>query len=280
MLRMRFIGFLAVMVTFLNACGSAPSNNGGVFQPSIINWERDPSFVVFSIDVIGGESSFLDRNRIPLCAVYGDNRVVWTDTSQPNQTTVLFDVVQDNAIYDFVTDLTVNKRIYTYESGADVQPLSEQNPVVEQVKLHVNGKLHITDGFSGWASGFFTDVLSACRSISQAPALFEPAGGWISAVIVEADNSASVVRWDAELSGLPMWSFSDSDRRVWVDDPRLVKILWNVTVNTPFNRQFEEDDNFYHVAFEVPGVQREAPPAPAANELEAARRIEGLTNNN
>lgn len=264
------------MTVALAACGgAAPSPDSGPVElggDAVIYWPRQADHVVFQIDVVGGdEAAFERRNDIPLCTIYGDNRIVWTDGSGSGRTQVLFDALDDVTIYTFVSDLSVNYRLYTYESLRDTQLLTEDAPpVYEQIRLNVNDREHTTDNFAAWPSGFFQDILADCRSLSQAPALFEPSGGWLSAAFAEYDPDAPVITWSAEVSGVSLSALADAERRLWVDNTNL-PILWNIVTNSPRSRLADDGGAYVRLAFEVPNVHRTAPPAPSPDELEAAR---------
>lgn len=274
---------ILILASFLAACRSnapaAPSRNPLAGGPAI-TWERDPNQVVFRADVVGGEPSLLRLNEVPECTIYGDNRIVWTD-NQPNQVIVLFDFVEDITIYDFIQRMTVEFRVYTYEAiaGEGAPDPMTSSPVVEQISVNVNDDLHTIDGFSNWESGYFRDVLTACRDLSRAPALFEPSGGWLSAERVAYDPDATVVLWSTEATGISLESLGIFEQKIWVNDPNLVRVLWSGVTNAPRSLlHYQAEGQYYAVAFEVPGVMRNAPAAPDNNEAgEATGTLEAIT---
>jgi len=271
---------LSALALTLAGCRGNPAQGGGEAGggPSFagdnaIRWPRDASHTIFEIRVAGGPSTFQQRNEVPLCAVYGDNRVVWLDTTQPNRTIVLFDVVEDIEIYDFVTDLTVNKRLFTYEGTAEDFYAEDQRPVYERILLDVNDTRHVTDGFADWPSGYFRDLLETCTGISETPALFEPSGGWLSATTANYEADAATITWNPEGAGIDLNALAGDNDRIWVDTPSTVNRLWNTMTNSPNYRQFQQEEDYYHVVFEVPNVHPSSPPAPAPDELEQARLL-------
>lgn len=270
------LALLMLVSLMLVACGggnTAPAAENNP-SPSIV-WERDANEVVFRADVVGGPDLFADLNDIPHCTVYGDNRVVWTDISQPGRTIVFFDVVTDAQIESFVADLTVNERIFTYDGLAAIQPPGETRPVYEELILNVNGDQHITDGFAEWPGGYFRDVMGKCKAISAQPALFEPNGGWLSTIHTDYDPTATVIQWNAESAGISLAEVASTEASIWVDN-ELVPIFWNILTNSPTNRIFEEDELYFEVAFQVPNVMRDAPPVP--EDPAAARLIPDIEN--
>ncbi|MBI5667458.1 MAG: hypothetical protein HZC41_05575 [Chloroflexi bacterium] len=248
----------------LAACGGGGDTGTPVANVSPIEWDRSPATIVFRADVEGGSSQddFLARNEIPPCTVYGDNRVVWTNELGPFETQVLWDKVTDDQIRQFVTDLQINKQFYNYSAKANLEPPSSTSPVVETLTLFVNGKNYKTDAFGGWDIDYYRRVMDSCKQISTAPVLFEPTAAWVSVVAVEYDPNAPILPWDSPASQLNLAELAASGERKWITD-RNVPVLWNMLRTSPPRTQFVEGENQYHIALEVPGVTRSAPPAPS-----------------
>jgi hypothetical protein len=262
----RFLALIVILLVLSSCQTSAGDASGAPPDNSAIQWDRSPSTVVFRADVTGGSSAgtFLARNEVPSCTVYGDNRVVWLSQAGSYETQVLWDQVSDQAIRDFVSYLTINERFFEYEAQADLQPASSVSPVIETLSLFVSGQQHQSDAYSGWEGDYYTRVLSKCQTISGAPVLYEPPAAWVSVEAIPADQpdtSAFNVPWNAAASGLSLAELAASGERRWITD-RNVPVLWNLIRNSVSNLRFTEGETQYHLALEVPSVTREAPPAP------------------
>jgi hypothetical protein len=262
---MRRLIMLGLIGALLTACGGPPPaeqiESGGVIQ-----WERDPQTIVFRADVVGGAAAerFRTRNDVPLCTIYGDNRIVWINDLGDFRTQVLWDRLTDAQIESFITYLTVAERIFTYEAAADLQTSAGNSaPVVEQMTIQVNGQRHVTDSFGGWDINYFQDIVDVCHSISQGPVLYEPTdGAWVSVRATTYNSNVPTVIWeDTDDSPLSLRRLSDSGEREWVDG-QVVSVLWNLFRTSSPNLHFLEGDQMYRVALEVPGVTRDAPPPP------------------
>lgn len=275
-MRFRQVLLMVSVTALLAACGGSDANSGGVPQGRLgdesINWPNDPSHIVFQIDVVGGLDTIEQRNDVPLCTIYGDGRVVWVPNSQPGQNAIFFDALQAITIRDFVLDLVVNFQVYNYSSLADVQALDGSEPVYEQIIVNVNDERHVTDGFDNWPTDFFREILDKCQNLSQAPALVEPTGGWMSAAYTDFDEQATIINWNAEASGIDLIQLIESDEMLWVDN-EVLPVLWNVMTNSPRNRIFAQRDSYFLVALQVPNVHRDTPPTPTNEELAEARSL-------
>ncbi|MEL6148055.1 MAG: hypothetical protein AAFV33_07880 [Chloroflexota bacterium] len=273
---------LMLAMLLLAACGGQNNAGGGGVSngrsgTEDINWNSDASHIVFQIDVVGGGDAIDQRNDIALCTIYGDNRIVWTPDSQPGQRIVLFDYLETITVGDFILDLIINFDIYEYGAQAAVQLPGDETPVYEQIVVGVNDRVHITDGFEEWPTDFFRDILDRCRNLSTRPVTVAPEGGWLTAEFANFDPTATIITWNAEASGIDLLLLADADedvRRLWVDND-VLPILWNVMVNSPRSRLFEQGDDYFRIGFEVPNLTRDAPPAPATEEeLIEARSLE------
>ncbi|MEM6282333.1 MAG: hypothetical protein AAF787_09090, partial [Chloroflexota bacterium] len=172
--------------------------------------------------------------------------------------------------------------IYEYGAQAGVQVPDGDPPVYEQIVMGVNDRTHITDGFEAWPPSYFENILDTCRNLSARPVTVAPAGGWLSATFVTLDPDATIITWNAEATGIDLILLADrydptgESGLLWIDND-VLPILWNVMVNSPRNRLFEQGDEYFQVALAVPDLTRDAPPAPATEEeLTRARILEEI----
>ena len=255
---MRWIVTFALLL-LMAACRPAQPE----VKPNIVGWDRSPQTIVFRADIVGGESDFQARNNIPNCTIYGDNRIVWVNELGPSQLQVLEDRLPDTAINVFVQHLAVDERIYTYEARLkEIQAQADVNPVVETVALNVNDIAHTADSFGGWDGDWFPRVLDACKKLSQAPVLVAPTSGWVSAQSVPFSMQPPITSWDAKAMGLSLSSVADGAPH-WIKGAS-ASSLWNTLHTLPSNLLFEDGSNYFEVALQVPGITRDAPPAPAS----------------
>ncbi len=163
---------LVILVLLLASCQvfgggeeSSTGNNAAAASGSI-QWERDPLEVVFRADIVGGEDqdSFFRKNNVPDCTVYGDNRVVWDNEALRGEAQILWDRVSDAVIRNFIGELTVNYRIFTYDAQADLEPPSSVAPVVEVITLRVNDMVHTGPTRSEAGPATITTTSSPCVS--------------------------------------------------------------------------------------------------------------------
>ncbi len=252
-----------IMAFLLAACGGQTPADGAASGNSVIQWDRSPQTIVFRADVVGGDTAntLRARNEVPICTIYGDNRIVWTNELSNFETQVLWDQLTDQQVQDFVSYLTIVQRIYTFDAQADLQPPSAVSPVVETLSVFVNGRPHKTDSFAAWENGYFQSIVTVCKTISTAPVLFEPQGAWVSAQVAEYNPNVPGLLWDGNAAGLKLADLASSGERKWITDQNL-RILWNIIRTSSPLTLFNENEASYEVALEVPGVNRDAPPAP------------------
>jgi hypothetical protein len=249
-------------VIVLTACQTDQGQNSTPTRPaSLIQWDGSPSNIVFQADVVGGPQDITRVSEVPLCTIYGDNRVVWVNELDAFHVEILYDYVDDVAIEDFVVYLTVQERIYTYEAHAAEQEIGDLEPVVETVSINVNGQMHTADAFSGWDSQWFARVVRACKRISQSPILFEPNGAWLTVQVADYNFAAPTVNWNAQGANLSLAEVANSGQPRWIEDSNVV-VLWNYLNTLPSNLLFLENNLFHQIAVQVPGISRISPPPP------------------
>jgi hypothetical protein len=255
-----------MMIVVMTACNSNTGGDpltvqGGSINP--IEWDRNPSTVVFRADVTGGNSDpLLARSELPPCTVYGDNHVVWTNELGPFETQVLEDRLTDDQVRNFVNYVALNEQFYNNAARQDNAPANAVSPVVETLTLFVNNVNLVTDAFAGWTVDYYQRLLKACKDISIAPALYVPTAAWVSVQAVPYDPTSPGIFWDAQANNLSLAELAASGERRWITD-RNVRVIWEILRTSPPSVQFNEAELPYHVALEVPNVTRNAPPAPA-----------------
>jgi hypothetical protein len=238
----------------LAACAPAPN-------PNVIYWDRSPDSIVFRIDVVGGATSPLDAfNDIPRCTIYGDNLVVWVNNLGGFETQVLVDRVPDAAIIRFIEYLTVSEQIYTFTAPA---PPTAQggSPKVATATISVAGLTHTANALGGWDDDWFERVSLVCASLSQAPVLFVPAGGWLSAVTATYTVDTPASLWRADELGVRLAEVEAGGQAVWITGEPL-RQLWETQRTAPPNHRWAEEGRYYQLALQIPGVTRASPPAP------------------
>lgn len=270
MIKHLLLGFIIALLLVACAPQSAPPEG---MNTSEIFWDRSPETIVFRADVVGGEQidPFATHNEIPLCTIYGDNRVVWVNDLGDFNRQVLWDKVSDEAIQRFILYLAMTERFFTFGSDFENSLPSEVTPVREVLQVSVSGQSHTSDSFSGWdddpllasVENYFQRVVKACKTISTTPVLYEPQGAWLSARVLDYSPQIPLVFWESEAAGLPLGPIANAAEPQWLDNNN-VRILWNLFLSSPSSVGFFDvaDDQIYQLGLQVPGVTRESPAAP------------------
>jgi hypothetical protein len=255
-------GIIMILISLLAAC-----QPGVTVTPSdedVVQWNKDPYAVLFRAEIIGGDTAdaFYMLNDIPACTIYGDGRVVWVveDSGGPRQ--VLFDYMPQPDIANFVVELGIRRKFYDFKEGYPLLIPSSTKPVYERLTLENNGVKYASDSFSEWPFDYYNQSLQLCIAQAKTPRTFEPDGAWISAQQTEYDARTPSIFWDSEAAGLSFLNLASTKERRWLEGS-LVKILWHALQDNGMSVQFGEADNYYQIALQIPGVTRDAPPAPS-----------------
>jgi hypothetical protein len=264
---MRRVMILVFLLFILTACDTGDGgSNQGFAENQLVVWDRSPDHIVFQVDVVGGRfaESFLGRNHIPLCTIYGDNRIVWTNELNDFDVQVLWDQLTDQQIQDFIAFEAITQVVFNSDAQADLQIPGEVRPVVEVITVNVNDREHKTDSYSTqpWPGNYFSDQARFCKQVSRAPVLFEPTGAWLSVQAIEFDSTRPLQIWDSAATGLDFKAVAEKGEREWIEGQNL-RILWNMVRESSAQTVYlDMDSSAYEVALEVPGVHPSSPPAP------------------
>lgn len=261
------IFFYSIILVLLSACQSIVGDTGATETPApppesntIIQWERDPSYIIFRADISPDPdptNAFIMSGEVPFCTIYGDGTVVWTQEVSAGGGQVLFGPADDARIRRFVEWLTLYKEIYTYTAELDTD-ISTVTPIVETLFLNVNGIAHTTDALGGWQPGYFAEILAACKELSPQPQIYEPQGAWLSAIEAPFDNNANSVLWEPSVTGVDLRAITDSGEPQWVTG-RGLQLLWLYLKRSTPDLQFGQLDGNFIVVLQIPNITRVSP---------------------
>ena len=262
-LSIRYTRFVLLLTLFGAGCGAAQQSSPTAPPQTqrVIQWDRSPDNIVFQADVVGGPDDLSRLSDVPLCTIYGDNRVVWVNELDAFHVEILYDMLTDDAIDSFITYLAVQERIYSYEALASEQQTQEVAPVVEKVLINVNQQTHTADAFSGWDSDWFTRVLRSCQRMSQTPILFEPDGAWLTVIKDTYNAAAPIITWGAHETSLNLAEASGGTQPKWITGGSVV-LVWDYLNSLPSSLLFSENNEYYRLALQIPGITRTSPPRP------------------
>lgn len=254
---------ILLCAALLTACRPAqpvPAPTPPVSEGMIV-WTRDPAYVVFRTEVVGGLSAFAALGDVPGCTIYGDNRLVWEDDAN-SDSRVLEDRLSDDAIRGFIARMTVDERLYTYQERLPtLVAAGETAPAVGRITIAVNDVTHRADELSGWDGRYFERVQSACRALSTSPVLVVPQAGWLHVQRAEYASQYPLVIWDSARTGIALAAYTDAPG--WVSGAGVGE-LWRHMRALGANALYQDGEGIFRAMLQVPGVTQSSPPAPAS----------------
>ncbi len=252
---------LLFLTIVLGACGGGGDNNENTTNDSqrrLFEWDRATNFVLFRVDVIDETlPEAMIANSIPLCTIYGDGRLVFTNPTD-NNIEVLESRVNDSDIRTFVEQV-IGRGFYSWED--DIISNSDLNRV-ESISLNLYAQPRTIERYGDWPLDGFAGLLDECRNLSPQRALVLPFnGGWLRAYPLDSyDRQATYLEWPRRIP----FSLSDVARSgspQWVSDPNIAVYLWNIILDERAIPIVIRDEAFL-ISFQVPNISRTAPPVP------------------
>lgn len=271
----RLIGTL-LAASLLAACTSGQGGQGqpnppsggqteptATSQPSgpVITWDKAPETIIVRLDrVVLKEPPYEGLNRIPVCTLFGNGRLLWVNNVPPNGEEVLESYLDDVTIRTFLEYIIRDKKFYnTPDYASQELPPSENSPV-ESITLNVSQEARTVRSYRPWPENLYLDIVNRCRSLTETRALFVPEGAWVSAYAVPDNPNAPKIGWPGT-GPFRMSELSAAGEPLWVTDVGLTQ-LWNMQRQSLGQVLWLEAGKTYKVAIQVPGISRESPPAP------------------
>ncbi|MCU0476489.1 MAG: hypothetical protein MUC99_10330 [Anaerolineae bacterium] len=269
--RRPLVTFALAVTLLLGACQPAPAPvapppEGTITRPDLvglIDWERDARGTVFIARRIETRpDGFFSLGALPDCAIYGDNRIVYSVPADEGGLLLAVDRVPDEQIRTFIEDMTVNYLLFNLRAGATALPPEELPPSYLALTVNINGESRTFDSIGGWDEGYYERVVERCRAVAVAPAQFVPESGlWVTVRAVEEDVLRPSLVWDSS-AGIDLAEVVAQGGRTWHTGAGAVA-LWDFLVTGGANAaQLLQGESAYEVVLQVPGFSLDSPPAP------------------
>ncbi len=257
-----------LLIGVATACGGGTQSTPATTQEPagpVINWDRGSGTVVVRLDRLIENESKVDRlNRLPPCTVYGDGHVVWVNTIPPNGEEILEAYVNEVGFRAFLEFIIRDEKFYSIPDYAADQLPPAQDSALESITLNVNQTMRTVRNYSTWQGNTYAVILDRCRKLSDTRGLFVPSAGWVTVFAQPRQSGGPESGWPPT-APLKMADAAASGAAVWVKGPAL-RQLWNAQRQTLGQMVWLENNKSYRVAIQVPGISRDAPPAPPGSE--------------
>lgn len=254
---------ILLAVTTLSACQpTTPAAETNIAIDRL--WNPDASTIIFRADITGGSLPELARmSETAPCTVYGDGRVLWVNELDAFNTEVLFDIVPEARIQQFIDYVAFDENFYAQDARATEPPEGEIAPVIETITMDIGGRRHSADNYGGWDRGFYDRIVAACKSISNTPIRFEPTEAWLTVREVAMISDAPYVYWNPdEHEGLSLATLADhATQPQWVSGQTVTE-LWRLLHSLPYTTLYGEGERSFQIGMQVPGITRDSPARP------------------
>ncbi|MBI5931458.1 MAG: hypothetical protein HY862_19270 [Chloroflexi bacterium] len=257
----RFTSVLLIGLLLLAGCNknddkkkndSQDSDNLGLFE-----WDRSPDTIILRMDDQANyEPQAYFDNDIPLCTLWGDGRLVWVNLLS-GRSEVLEARLTDDQIRGLIETI-IRTGFYDWEN--DIVPPGTDNPVLQSLTLNLFDSSQTVERYSPWPANGFATLFDTCANLAETRASVLPTGGWMKAYEVEVDQNAKVIPWP-RTAPFTLAELASSGTPRWIETP-WAEFIWTNVTRESGSVQVREEGKAYLVSLQVPGISRDAPPAP------------------
>lgn len=244
----------------LTACNGIAISRQQDSGESVPDWTKDANIVIFRLDqTVDGEPQIDAFNRLPRCTIYGNGHVIWANSIPSGGEQILEARIDDATLRAFLEFVVRDKKFYSIPDYAAQKLPSPNTPVVESITLNLNQEVRTVRNFEQWPGDEFDAMLSKCTTLTAQPVLYVPAGAWVTVYATDRTD-LSQIPWQP-IAEFKLADIAASRTAIWATGAALAQ-LWTFQHQTPGNVQWNENDKYYRVIIQVPGLSRDAPPAP------------------
>jgi hypothetical protein len=254
---------LIVLSLILAACGDKdkPDNTSNNTDSDIglFDWDRDPNTIIVRLDSqnnLANPAHIL--NNIPPCTLWGDGRVVWLTRTELGTQEVLEARINETAMRGFLEDI-INRGFYIWQD--DLVPPSTTDPVIETLTVFLYDEVRTVRRYTNWPQDSYERILENCRKLSDKPVLVLPDAGWVSVYPIPRDTSAPSWLWPTS-APFTLKELIDNGEARWLEGGLATEVWLNAREPRSDIQVLERDGTAYLIAIAVPGISRDASPAP------------------
>ncbi len=243
---------LAVLLLLLAACN--------VLQPPPdLAWDHDPETVIIRVTSGGGlEPEAASRNRIPLGQVWGDGRIVWTETGKNGERLVLQGRLSETEMADLLQTFAGKGFWRLKDFYEPKEQVFDSSTTSVTVNLLAENK-RVSEYHEGAPRAFHELAGLVAAGAGAAGTPYQPQRGYLTARPFEpwdGLDTAELPVWDAAAAGL---SLEDAMGGVWVDGPALAQ-AWELVNRKYWSPMVIAGGQPYELYLEIPDLTgRELP---------------------
>lgn len=256
-MRSRFVSclFLATFIVAIVACSQSQSKLDTPTQPNL-DYPNDKDTLVISLEshlIAGPPEIGQGCNDIPDLRVWGDGRIVFSQNATGQHRIVKTGNLDKSQIQSLLE--LIAKSSFFSPNTPEVP-----NPAGVGYELTVELKSGTYD--YSWADqwtgppAIYSDLIKAVEGYDLAE--FTPE----KALLVSSSYQLSYPPGDQ----LPVWpsrfsfSLASADKGTWISGDMLTFLWQSVNDSQYIVPGFQQDNHFYSIALEIPGISREEPP--------------------
>jgi hypothetical protein len=250
---------LVLLIIFLAACDRNDDNQDDAEEGlGPLDWDRNAQNIILRVDESFTQSPpAVLANEIPACTVWGDGRAIWVNRL-PDSKEIREGRLDDDAMRELI-QFVVFSGFYDWESDFLIPEMS--NPMVQSITLNLYAENRTVTRYSSWPVDGYQRILETCQQAVTTPALFEPAGAWVSAYDSALSEGTGSWRWLPDSAGFRLSEVTNGQAPRWVTG-EILRLIWANTVLPRLVPRVVDGDAAYELAVRVPNITRDAPPPP------------------
>jgi hypothetical protein len=243
---------------------SENSATAGASTPSI-EWDSNPATLIISAtNCCGLVTPFYHDNYIPDALVWGDGRILWSQTGANGNRQIMQGQLSSTQLHDWLQS-TADSGFFGWKPlyKGDSNPTDLPTRCIT-INLSSQDK-KVCEYFQGAPEAFqkLYDQLSQGLGVAGTP--FVPQRAYLTAHSFPKTNlgnngasqSGKTPLWNAKTAGV---SLAEAGNGVWLEGASL-KQAWELVNQNPFAPMAVENGQTYQLTLQVPGVSLATPPA-------------------
>lgn len=237
----------------------APAAEPTASSPTAL-WDTSPGALIISIThCCGFVPEVVVANYLPQAQVWGDGRIVWTQTGANNERIVLEGRLTPEQLASL---LAKAKEIGFFEwQELFTDPMAPTDMPSKCIAVTTAERSNrVCEYFQGAPQAFHDFYATLAGGVGVEGSPYTPTSGYLVARQVpgpdQAGEPGKYPAWDVSALGA---SLAGAGEGLWVEGQAL-QTAWELVNENPWGPMVEEDGKLYHLSLQIPGVSMNQPP--------------------
>ena len=226
-----------------------------------VNWDTRPEArIVRGTFCCGFVPEMVYQNYIPDVQIWGDGRMIWTQSSSANGQRRVLEAQLTPGEMTQLLQRAVDDGFFGWKDNYADYSVTDMPSQCLSIELSSVSK-SVCEYYTGAPKAFHTLYAYLADGAGLSGADFVPTRGYLKSELQNYGGQPAPpvsLQWPADSLG---FSLSEATNGKWVEGEALA-FAWRVVNENPWGETIQDGEDYYQITVQIPGVNQVEPPTP------------------